>query len=159
MLPYISLHSDAVVSMLSQKSKPYFNCFRMAIMYLDKTPQGDPLKILLTLLVNKITPRNCPAFGDPRQRYGTKRREVQIVCRSQCKVGKEFHIPHVVGSQLQIATWTPVKRFSFQRFQVYCLYTSGHPSDVILGNESIFMGPMLPLNVNLGVSKGSLTLN
>lgn len=76
MLPYVSFHSNSIVCMLSQKSEPNFNGFRMAIMYLNKTPQSDTLEILLALLVDKIAPGDCPAFGDPRQRYRAKRREV-----------------------------------------------------------------------------------
>ena len=71
MLPYIGFHTDTIVGMLSEKSKPHLYGFRMTILDLDQPPQCNSFEVLLAFLENEVAPRHCPAFCDAREWDGT----------------------------------------------------------------------------------------
>ena len=66
MLPYVSFQANTIVSMLPQESQPHLHSLRVSILYLDKSPQSNALKILLAFLKDEVTTRDRPAFSDSR---------------------------------------------------------------------------------------------
>jgi len=68
--------------------------------------------------VDEVGPRHGPALCDSGERHGTARRQVEVVCGAQSKVGEEFEIADAVGADLQVGGWGAVGRFSLQRFEV-----------------------------------------
>lgn len=74
----------------------------MTILDLDQATHRDSLKVLLTLLVHEIAPRNCPPLHDSGQRNGAGRWEFEVVGRAHGKVGKELELADAVRSQLKV---------------------------------------------------------
>lgn len=97
--------------MLAKKGQPCLDCLWVAVLDLDESAEGDPLKILLALLVNKVAPGDGPAFDNARERNGSGDGEVEIVRGANGKVGKELDVLNTVGSQLEVTHGEAVFRF------------------------------------------------
>lgn len=111
MLPDICFHTDSVKCMLAKECKPCLHYLRMAVLDLDESAKGDPLKVLLALFVNEVASRDRPAFDDARKRDGSRDRKIEIVCGTNGEIGKELHVSDTVGSQLEVTHGKTIFRF------------------------------------------------
>lgn len=111
MLPDICLHTNSVECMLAKKCQPCLDRLRVAVLDLDESAKGDPLKVLLALFMNEVASRDGPAFDDARERDGTRDGEIEIVCGTNGKVGKELDVLNTVGSQLEVTHGEAIFRF------------------------------------------------
>ena len=96
MRPYISLHANTVIRVLSKKCQPDLNSFRVAILNLNQASKGDSLEIFLAFLENKTTSRNGPSLGDSRQRHWSRSRKVEVISCPESEVGEKFKISYAV---------------------------------------------------------------
>lgn len=117
-LPNIGLHSNSIERMFPKEGQPSLNRLRISILYLDKAAERNPLKVLLALLVDKVTASHGPAFGDTRKGYGAGHGEAEVVRSTEGEVGEELQILHTVGSQLEVANGEAVFRLPPERTQV-----------------------------------------
>lgn len=90
MVPNIRLHTNTMERMFSKEGKPRLNDIRVAILNLNKSTKRYSLEILLGLLVSEIAFQNSPAFRDSRERCRSESGKIQIVCRSERKVGEKL---------------------------------------------------------------------
>lgn len=104
--------------MFPKEGQPSLNRLRISILYLDKAAERNPLKVLLALLVDKVTASHGPAFGDTRKGYGAGHGEAEVVRSTEGEVGEELQILHTVGSQLEVANGEAVFRLPPERTQV-----------------------------------------
>lgn len=117
-LPNIGLHADSMERMFPKEGQPSLNCLRISILDLDKTAECNPLKVLLALLVDKVTTSYSPAFDDTRKRHGSGDREAEVVRGTEGEVSEELQVLHTVGSQLEVANGEAVFRLPPERTQV-----------------------------------------
>lgn len=96
----------------------------MAILYLYKSAEGDPFKILFAFCMDEITTGNCPPFDNPRKRDWPGGGEVEIIGCTEGKVGEELDVADAVRSELKVTHWEAVLRLSSQRLQINGLDTS-----------------------------------
>ena len=103
MLPHVGLHTNPVKGVLAEEGQPGLHRLRVTILDLNQTAEGDPLKVLLALLVDKVTADDGPALSDAGKRHGARDGEVEVVRSAEGKIGKELEVLNTVGAQLEIA--------------------------------------------------------
>lgn len=124
MFPNIRLHTDSVKGVFPKEGEPRLHRLRVPILDLDQSAKGDPLEVLLALLMHKVASGDGPAFNDARKRHGTGNGKVQIIGGANGEVGEEFHILNTVRSQLEIAHREAVLRLPPKWSRVDRLYAS-----------------------------------
>lgn len=137
MLPDIGLHADTIKCVFPQESKPGLHCFWVSILNLDKPAEGDPLKILLALLVDEIASWDGPAFDDAWERDGTGDGEVEVIGSTDGEVGEELHIFDAVGSKLQITNWEAIFRLSPEGSHINGLHAAWQSGALTQSSQSL----------------------
>jgi hypothetical protein len=111
--------------MFPKEGQPCLNGLRVTILDLNQAAEGDPLKVLLALLVYEVTAGHGPALGDTGEGHRAGDGEVEVVGGTDGEVGEELQVLDAVGSQLEVAYGEAVFRLPPQGTQIECLDTSG----------------------------------
>lgn len=138
--PEIGFHANSIKCVLSQERKPYLHGVRMAIFDLYQSTERYSFKILLTLLMDKVAARHCPAFNNAGQRYWTGYGKFEIVGCAHGEIGEELNISHAVGSKLKVTYGQAVLGFPSERSQIDGLHTPRQSE--FLTNVIQALGPM-----------------
>lgn len=89
--------------MLPNERQPQLDRLRMTIQDLDPPAVGNPLEILLRLLVDEIGPGDCPALGLVRQWDGALGGKLCVVGCTKGEITHELQIPHAERTELNVA--------------------------------------------------------
>lgn len=106
----------------------------MSIKNLNQSSTSNSFEVLLALLVYEICPGDCPSLRYLGERYGTPRRQLEIICSTKRKIGHELEILYAVRTELKVARWVPIFGFSPKRSKVHGLYAA-RQADIACGPQ------------------------
>ena len=89
-LPYVRLHTHAVVGMLLKEGQPHLHGLGVPIPDLNQAPYSNTLEVFLALLEDEVRLGHRPALRKSWQRDGSERREPQVIGGSQGEVAEEL---------------------------------------------------------------------
>lgn len=116
--------------MLLQESQPKLHRLRVPVPDLNQPSHGNPLKVLLALLVHERRLDDRPPLHLARQRHGAERRQAEVVGRAQREVAEELQVARRVRAQLQVARGHAVLGVAAEGLQVEGFEGAGQAGDL-----------------------------